>query len=606
MSHGTDSHADPANAHEPVASTSTLPPPARRLATLGNLPPELKLLIVQAVARLDLEDDGDKPILPPAHWVDDVYGPDDDDSPYQFGAKRRSSSQWPAGRIRPDRPKDDFGEGEGDDDGSWADVDELELDDEGNPSPEALAKVREQYAVDMADALAPTGIDALTLVNREFSAIAIPIKWVALDLSERSNEAIAMAVCTILPHRGLHVRSIQFAQAPFKMYDNDDQPDNADYPAVPDVPLSDQFREVIEAIEHVCGHSGVGVSNERRVRRVRSILLATVVRLCSNTVRVHGETFPRTRLQWLDDAEIEDEADIDDHMAVYAHDHAFESVKKYLGPQLVDLTLVVPDDGVTNELDVADIIAACPKLLRLELDVGLPEGDRAHRLQLHDALAALPALEVFAHSAGVFINDEFAARDDVKWPLKLLGLAECENLSFPSLRKFVHRFKATLECLDLDGAPHTNVDRDNDALCALAFDLPKLDTLILSTQQEAPFLVSAFASCPIEALTLGFCPAVDLHDLETFIDVHALTLRRIEVAGDAALSEAQVESLEVLCHAKGIECELLPPDDDDSDLDDDPSEWGGIVADGDDDTDQDEWTEEDDDAGDWSDEEEDE
>ncbi|GAA5840214.1 hypothetical protein JCM9279_002312 [Rhodotorula babjevae] len=595
-----ETRLDTSTGQEPVASTSVLPPPTRRLATLGNLPPELKVLIVQTVARLDQEDDGDKPMPPHAHWVDDVYGPEDDDdgpedgddgAPYQFGAKRRSSSQWPVGPVYPDRPKDSGAEGKDGDDG-WADVDEFELDEEGNPTLDALRKVRDQYKVDMADTLRPTGIDALTLVNREFSAIAMPIKWVALHLEHRSNEAIFNVIDQILPHRGVHVRSIEFEQLFFRMLD-DDPLGSGVHPAVPETPLSPDHLEFITKVEQLAGESAEGVSNERRFRRTRSILLARVVSLCRNATRVHGETFPRTRKEYID-AEVQDEDDVVEHLSVYAHDHAFESVKKLLGPQLVDLTLVVPDDGVTNELDVADIIATCPKLLRLEVDLELPEGDRVNRPQLQDALAELTALEVFTHTAGDFIDDEFAARPDVKWPLKVLGLAECENLSFPSLRKFVHRFKSTLECLDLDGAPHNNVDRDNEQLCAKPFDLPKLDTLVLSTQHEAPFLVSAFAACPIASLTLGFCPAVDLKDLETFIDVHALTLRRIEVAGDAALSEAQVESLEVLCHAKGIECELLPPDDSDSDLDDDPSEWGGIVADGDDDSDSDSWTEDDD------------
>ncbi|GAA5897214.1 hypothetical protein JCM8208_003756 [Rhodotorula glutinis] len=604
MSSDTDTQLVPSIGQEPVASTSTLPPPIQRLASLGNLPPELKILIVQTVARLDDQDDGDRPILPPAHWVDDVYGPDDDDTPYQFGAKRRSSSQWPAGPIYPDRPKDSVDEDEDEDEDGWADVDELELDNEGNPTLDALAKVRDQYAIDMADTLCPSGIDALTLLNREFSAIAMPLKWVSLKLSHRSNQAILMAMMHVLPFRGVHVRSIEFAQTKFRMYDLDPL-DSGVHPAVPDVPLRKEHVDFIAFIESLGGVPSEGVSSERRFRRSRSLLLAGVVRMCSNATRVHGETFPRTRMQIIDE-DLPEGADVVEHLSVYAHDHAFEAVKEVLGPQLVDLTLVVPDDGVTNELDVADIVAACPKLLRLqinhEINLEAAENDRAKRARLQDALASLSALEIFAHTSGGFIDDEFAARDDVRWPLKVLGLAECENLSFPSLRKFVHRFKSTLECLDLDGAPHTNSDRDNEALVARPFDLPKLDTLILSTQQEAPFLLSAFASCPIASLTVGFCPAVELKDLETFIDLHALTLRRLEIADDAALTEAQVESLEVLCHAKGIECELLPPDEDDSDLDSDPSEWGGIVADGDDDSDTDSWIEDDDDG--WSEEEE--
>ena len=407
------------------------------------------------------------------------------------------------------------------------------------------------------------------------------------------------AITTILPHRGVHVRSIEFTQTFFRHLDGDPH-DSGVHPAVPETELRYDHVRSIEAVEQLVGESAEGVSNERRFRRARSLLLAQVVCQCRNATRVHGDTFPRSRLQWLDDELADNDEDgIVEHMSIYNLDHAFESVKKVLGPKLVDLTIIVPDDGVTTEAVVADIVAACPKLLRLEIDLEMEASERTGRTELQDALAGLSALEVFTHSDGPFIDDAFAARDDVRWPLKVLGLRECENLSFPSLRKFVHRFKSTLECLDLDGAPHTDNERDNERLCAEAFDLPKLDTLVLSTQHEAPFLVSAFAACPIASFTLGFCPAVEFKDVEMFIDLHALTLRRLEVAGDAALTEAQVESLEVLCHAKGIECELLPPEDDDSELDDDPSEWGGIVADGDDDLDQDEWTDEDDDADAW-------
>jgi len=181
MSVAPEPCSDASNSCEPGPSTSALPQPERRLATLGNLPYELKQLIVEWVARVDQDQDADKPILPPAHWVDDVYGPDDDDEPYQFGAKRRSSSQWPVGPVHPDRPKDADGDGGGDEgDDAWADVDddEFELDDEGNPTLDALAKVRDQYKIDVADSLRPSGIDALTLLNREFSALAMPIKWV--------------------------------------------------------------------------------------------------------------------------------------------------------------------------------------------------------------------------------------------------------------------------------------------------------------------------------------------------------------------------------------------------------------------------------------------
>lgn len=419
-----------------------------------------------------------------------------------------------------------------------------------------------------------------------------------LDFEDRSNEAILTCIRDILPRRGRHVRSLEFGQAEGRFLNVD--PPSTGYEAEdPLLPLRRDHLAIVEAAEKLGGVSGEGLSSEIRHRRTRSLLLAEVVRLCPDTVRVDCEGFPRARLDWSDHIT---DANFDDANTVYREDHAVAAIKAHLGPKLRDLTFLANDDGVTAEDTVADFLRACPNLARLELELYVPAGGHENRTKLHDALAALSQLESFTHAGGDFIDDAFAAREDVQWPLKVLALNECEDLSFPALFEFVHRFSRTLECLDLDGAPHNNVDEDNEAFCARPFALPKLDTLVLATQHDAPFLVAAFAQCPVRELSLGFCPAVEYKDIEAFIDVHVDTLRRIEIAGDAALTEAQVESLEVLCHAKGIECELLPPDEDDSD-EEDPSEWG---IDEDDDLDQAEWLETDEDGhdGGWSDEEE--
>ncbi|GAA6057747.1 hypothetical protein JCM3770_001719 [Rhodotorula araucariae] len=537
----------------PVASTSTLPPPSRKLACLGNLPPELKLHIVRKVAEADIEGDDDDDPAPTA-WIDDD-GAGDDALNAGIKRKRRPSAQEEDG---------------------WRDVDELELGSDGNPTPEALARVRDQYTVDMEDVMRPSGIEALTLVNHEFNELASPIMWQNLDFEDRSNEAILTCIRTILPKYGRHVRSLEFGQADSRMMELD--PPSSGYDAMdPFLPMRRDRLAVVEAAEKLAGVAPEDYNSETRHRRTRSLLVAEVVRLCPNVIRVDCEGMPRTRLDWADSLE---ETDLADRNVVYATDHALEAVKTHLGAQLTDLTFLVNDDSVTTEAHVADILLACPNLLRLELESYVPSGPRENRDKLHGALAALSQLESFTHAGGDFIDDEFALRDDVAWPLKVLALAECEDLSFPAFFAFVHRFARTLECLDLDGTPHTNVDSDNEAFAGRALALARLDTLVLATQHEPQFLLAAFASCPVRELSLGFCPAVELKDVEAFIDLHVETLRRIEVAGDAALTEAQVESLEVLCHAKGIECELLPPDDDDSE------DEGGSVWD-DDDVDED-------------------
>ncbi|BGP40267.1 hypothetical protein JCM10449v2_004226 [Rhodotorula kratochvilovae] len=538
--------ADRGEDEVPVASTSTLPPPSRKLACLGNLPPELKLHIVRKVAEVDMEGiDEDDPA--PTAWIDDVEGTGEDSMNAGIKRKRRPSTNEEDG---------------------WRDVEELELGPDGNPTPEALARVRDQYTADMEDVMRPSGIEALTLVNHEFNELAVPIMWQNLDFEDRSNEAILACIRDILPKHGRHVRSLEFGQADTRMMELD--PPSSGYDAEdPFLPMRRDRLAVVEAAEKLAGVTPEDYNSETRHRRTRSLLVAEVVRLCPNVVRVDCEGMPRTRLDWADSLE---EQDLDDRNVVYATDHALEAVKTHLGAQLTDLTFLVNDDSVTTEAHVADLLLACPNLLRLELESYVPSGSPENREKLHGALAALSQLESFTHAGGGFIDDAFAEREDVAWPLKVLALGECEDLSFPAFFAFVHRFASTLECLDLDGTPHTNVDKDNEAFAARAVALPRLDTLVLATQHEASFLLSAFAQCPIRELSLGFCPAVELKDVEAFLDLHVETLRRIEVAGDAALTEAQVESLEVLCHAKGIECELLAPDEDDSE-EEGESEW---------------------------------
>lgn len=366
---------------------------------------------------------------------------------------------------------------------------------------------------------------------------------------------------------------------------DDDVPGSGYQSADPFGYIPPSHLRIIEAAEKLNGVTAAGISSEIRHRRTRSLLMAQVVRMCPNVIAIDTEMLPKTRPDWSDDLE---DRDLTNPDIVYAVDHALDAVKEHLAARLEDLTLLINSDGITTEGDLADLISACPNLLRLSVDCLVPAGPRLNRDKLYRALAGLTKLETLEIDAGEFFNDEFANEVEVQWPLKVLALAECEDLSFPAFLTFVHKFSATLECLDLDRTPHDNVERDSKQYIHRALQLPRLDALCLATMHEAAWLLEGFAQCPIREFSLGFCPAVGLGDIEQFIDVHAQTLQRIEVQGDAALTEAQVESLEVLCHSKHIECEVLPLDSSDEETDED-----GILSDWDD--------EDEDDHGGWTD-----
>ncbi|GAA5958709.1 hypothetical protein JCM8115_000331 [Rhodotorula mucilaginosa] len=582
---------------KPVASTSAAAQSQPRpLACLGNLPPELKALVVLKAVEVDLEDeddDDDDAHEGRAVVLNETEGDDwvDEDEHDEATAAVRNSKRK--------RERSDVGRGVDDDDGDdgWRDVDDDDddgdhddrfraLDGHGNLLGAALDDAREQYLRDLGDALKWTALGALSLVNREFNEIATPHLWKELDFEDRANESILECIRTILPKHGKHVRTLDFGQSDPRML-NEELPGSGYQSADPFGYIPPSHRRIIEAAEQLNGVSDQGVSSEIRHRRTRSLLMAQVVRMCPNVVAIDTEMLPKTRPDWSDDLE---DRDLTNPDIVYSVDHALDAVKQHLGSQLEDLTLLINEDGITTEGDVADLLLACPNLLRLQLDCLAPMGPRANRDTLYGALVGLTKLETFQVDAGDFVNDEFANEVDLQWPLKVLALSEAEDLSFPGFFALVHKFSSTLECLDLDRCPHDNVERDSKTYIHRTLQLPKLDTLCLATMHEPAWLLEGFAQCPVREFSLGFCPAVSLHDIEQFIDVHARTLKRIEVQGEAALTEAQVESLEVLCHSKHIECEVLPLDSSDEETDEE-----GVLSDWEDDDDRlGGWTDEDD------------
>ncbi|GAA5820305.1 hypothetical protein JCM11251_005565 [Rhodosporidiobolus azoricus] len=569
----------PFDADSPTASTSRLPPPVP--ASLSTLPPELKALIVQKVAELDMAEEEEAGDEEDEGWSDDEEEEEEEEDEPTSEEREGQGSQMAGKGAKT----------------TWETLTALPRGPDGNPTDEALEKVRER----LLQLAQPSGIEALTLVNREFSAMAMMWMWRELDFTSLSNESLLHLIHHVLPHRSVHVQSLAFGQCEAHMLRTDPPGTTGAYDAVdPYLPIPAARLRVVDAAERFGGVSatlpdGTVLSSEIRCRRTRSLLVAEVIRLCPNLVRVDCEGFPRVPPAWVDDL---DDRDLDDPNVVYSVDHAIEALKVHARRgTLTDLTFLVQDDGITNEGDVAALLQTMPHLLRLQLEMLVPSALRSNRLALFNSFPAFTRLETLHIVEGAsFVNDEFAQLSLGHLPLKVLALGECADLSWEGWWTLIHQFRNTLEVLDLDGTPHANNDDDNDLYLTSGkkgpLDLPKLDTLVLSTPHPFPFLLHLFSSCPISTFGLGFCPAIEYHDIEKFMDLHLDTLRRIEVKSDAALSEAQVESLEVLCYGRGIECELVEGDEnEDSDLDG-PSAFGTDM----DDDEVEVWTEDDDDG----------
>ncbi|GAA5856855.1 hypothetical protein JCM8547_008877, partial [Rhodosporidiobolus lusitaniae] len=419
-----------------------------------------------------------------------------------------------------------------------------------------------------------------------------------LDFESVSNESILHLITHVLPGHASHVHSLAFGQSEARML-RDDPPTAGAYDAVdPFLPLPPRRLAIVEAAERFGGVSstvdeeGTALSSEVRSRRCRSLLVAEVIRQCRNVVRLDFEGFPCINPLWVDDIDERDLTELPVNI-VYSVDHAAEAVKRYIGAGLTDLTYLVNDDGVTTEGEVAALLSACPNLLRLELETLVPSGSSTNRDALYAAFEALHKLEALNIVDGaMYLTDAFAALP-LDWPnLTVLALGECEDLSFSSFRTLVERFSTSLEVLDIAGTPHANHPEDTKkSLSSGPLNLPRLNTLVLETPHESPFLLTLFTLSPIRTFSFGFCPAIEFSNVLKFLDLQQGTLKRVEVASDAALTSGQVEGLEVLCHARGVECELLEAEEDsETDLSD-PSEFD--IDDDDEELDQDGWSDED-------------
>ncbi|GAA5947916.1 hypothetical protein JCM3765_007028 [Sporobolomyces pararoseus] len=575
---------------DPSISTSQSQSQQAMSASLNRLPPELKAQIVQELYfSLMAREERDPSSDPWLQHMSNVYGPEVLQTcltplvAIASGMEGYKNDKLEQAIVEERRDRDDDdedeieekkvvgGEKDADEDG-WVDEDVdlgSEVDGQGKvPSMGELVKtyniLQEINASDLAS------LHNLSLVNREFAELAFPWIWHEINLEETSVESILVLVRDILSRHAQHVKSLAFGQSdPFVPPWDDLLEDGNSWAG----------QTLVEEIEKLCQVSAGTLSIETRKRRARSLLIAKVVEMCPNIERVDCEAFQKHPIP--EDA-YEDDPTIINDLEVYRTDHAIEAIQTHLRSTLNDLTILVNDDGISSEGDVAQLLENCPKLLRLDLEIYCAFKAPEERKRLHKALLGLDKLETLDLASGYFINDEFVKlvlefekeeeaqeiRTNPYPALKCLALVECQDLSFESFYNLIHRFSSTLEVLDIESTPHANHPETTKKYLGRSFDLPKLRTLVLSTPHEAKFLES-FVNCKLVEFCLGFCPLFAYKDIEDFITLHQETLKKVEIADDAALSEAQFESLEVFCHAKGITVELLEPDSDDEDEEED-------------------------------------
>lgn len=243
-------------------------------------------------------------------------------------------------------------------------------------------------------------------------------------------------------------------------------------------------------------------------------------------------------------------------------------------PTLVDLSLCGSNSERLDPADVNYILAVVPQLVRLELDCVVAEN--AHSLTA--AIAGLASLET------LFLTDYLAPLTSVVWrcPLRVLALDQCDALSYVEFADLLDTFSATLTTLDLDNTPAPGDSEEEARRLRQPHNLPHLSSLVVSGYHQVAFL-HAFASCPLDTLELGFNPAISSDDIEAFI-LSLPRLAHFTILSGTHLSEAQAESLELLCFAKNIDCTVEPPDSDD---DDEDSEEQDSNEDSDEDEDED-------------------
>ncbi|KAM0792994.1 hypothetical protein ACM66B_000489 [Microbotryomycetes sp. NB124-2] len=508
--------------------------------TLSSLPTELKALIVEQVATLDQQrfnvyNDA------PGDWVDD------------YAARNLAARGW---KIESgDAQTQLVLEGEGDTDAGWTTQSE---DEDAEPQARSVARGNDRVGIIFGDADSQASdsdkanpdqpafvsiLSKLSLVSREWSELCRSALWRQLDLTETPTLKLMELVKDPLGRYGRLVESLILDQE----FDVDDLDDCL---AEHDTSL-DVFITTVESLAKEHDIRLDPADEQERHDRVRSLIFAVVLRLVPN-------------LKALDMVVRERPYADQSAWPLAPRDYAFEAATEF-GEQLEELQVYADSSEQTAWAHDSFYIGDFAGLRSLTLNVAAPK--LLGKALLRD-ITSLPLLQQLDLSEADYFDDYVV---DIPWSssLQSLGLSGAEDLSYSAFCTLLE-MHPTLVKLDLQDVPINMTDRELESIRPLS--LPNLRLLELSTVLPARFL-DHFLDSPIQELCLGFAPSISVRVIESFISTHQRTLKRLTLNEIDQFSDGQIEGLELLCHAGGIEFMAVYPSSDDDDEVDEYGDW---------------------------------
>ncbi|KAK4701659.1 hypothetical protein P7C70_g4568, partial [Phenoliferia sp. Uapishka_3] len=511
--------------------------------TLSTLPPELKALIVDMVNEVDQEDDDD----------DETDSEDEDEEEHDCSSHGPEGHHHPAPRrVKPAHDCSTHAPG---DHGHSHSAKKAPHDCSTHAPGEHPMEEDEEEG----ERGVTSGMWALALLDREFSELAQKYIWDTVDLTETYLSDIGFFLIDIIPRRAQYITALNLEQQ-YEEYD---------------AAISEDTSHPLHSRWAAMSVNDDEPEDERRLR-FRRTLLAEMIPLLPNLDSVHVDMI---------------DLDLNGAPDYLCRKEVTNELRKIGGQITASLTIdadALSDDPYVGEGYLADFIKCFPKIQRLEMDIALRSDGRD---LLHQTIVGLKDLRQLCIGDANFVNEAFAA---LPWtaPIRMLALATCDELSLPSLITLVNKLEPTLEVLDLEEVPATITDREVVKYLK-PLNLSKLTTLVLSTTHPASFL-SLFSKVTLSSLSIKSCPGITYAEWEKFIGEHESTLKEVCADDGHEFSDAQIESLEVLCFAKGIELSVMQGGDDSEDDgeawsgDEDPEEWEDEEGFEDDDSEEDE------------------
>ncbi|KAK4054703.1 hypothetical protein OIV83_000627 [Microbotryomycetes sp. JL201] len=527
---------------EPIAPMSPLETNALQSArmepTLSGLPAELKALVVNAVAALDQQ-------------RYDAFNERNLGHVDEYSAPRlRAAAQngWNVAATRVDNNDGgDTAEAEWTTDAGTSQASSDGVSRCGSDGDDADAFNDDAYA--RGHKFIST-LSTLALVSHEWAELCRPALWRQLDLSRETDKLVELIQGPLLRYGTLVESLVGLVQE-----------DDVDVDEARELELQAGHCAQVATVEQLARQHGINledVNTTERAARIRSLAMAIVVDMCSNLSAL--EMTVRESLQ--------------SEFNIRPRDYVFRVVQTKFRCQLTEFSVTADSDGAWDYFSFT--LDGFEALKALSLDFFAP-GDLGHVL-VHD-IAYLPSLTSLNVASGAYFDDNIV---NIKWTnsLEKLTLSGCDELSYRSWVAFLE-MHPTLVQLDLDDVPVNMTDTDRDT--ARCLNLPRLSSLAISTVLND--FLNHFTDSPIREFELNFAPSIDQRQIEAFIATHEQTLERLLLTDVDQFTDAQLESLELLCHSKNIEFEYEPATDSEDNEDGSGEYWNEF-----DDDDSEEWS----------------